>query len=527
MALGTWPREVAERWRVEPKRFASEGELGRFVESSAEAGWTGSSRAGDLLVDDFDGDGALDLFRSSFDTGAPLHFARGSGTGSFRDVTDEAQLAGQLGGGRMRQADVDGDGRLDLFVLRGGGLYPEDAMPDSLLVGDSTGGFLDVTVHAGLDRLAASRCAAFADVDGDGDLDLYVGCGSEIDGLYGGAGHTSLLYANDGAGCFVDVTASASLDPRPGMVAGALLADLDGDGYPELYLSIQSGPNRLYRNLGDGRFEERVSAGGAIGPAASGAVAAFDFDFDQDGDLDLALADRGAGLRERQMAGWLLNPPAGEAVTVHLYQNDGSGEFEEVTATRGLHRPTFAIALGTGDLDADGYPDLYATTGDAAMGALWPHLMLRNVAGGRFEDVTSAGGFGHVQKGSAVAFADADEDGAQEVFVKAGGFHLDDDFTDLYFENPGHAHRWLIADLRGREVNRYGVGARVRVSIEEAGLRREVFGYLGHLASAGGNPCASSWGWVAPNRSSSSRSAGRHRAERVATRTSPWTRTSS
>jgi hypothetical protein len=177
-----------------------------------------------------------------------------------------------------------------------------------------------------------------------------------------------------------------------------------------------------------------------------------------------------------------------------LYRNEG-GEFGDVTKTIGLDRTIVARGAGFGDLDNDGWLDLYLGTGSPEMSALWPNVMFRNSAGREFQDVTQAGGFGHLQKGQAIAFADWDHDGDQDVFLQVGGLYLDDGFGDVFFRNPGHSNRSIALSLEGRESNRFGVGARVRVRFEEdARGTREVFAFVGVRSSSGCNPMRTSIG---------------------------------
>ena len=141
-----------------------------------------------------------------------------------------------------------------------------------------------------------------------------------------------------------------------------------------------------------------------------------------------------------------------------------------------------------GDLDNDGYLDFYVGRGYPGYEALIPNLMCRNRPEGGFADVTTAGGFGHLQKGHGIAFADIDRDGDQDVFLQVGGIFPGDAFGDALFENPGANGNWLKVRLIGVRSNRSATGARIRCEIEDGGQRRSIYRYVGSGGSFGANP---------------------------------------
>jgi hypothetical protein len=122
------------------------------------------------------------------------------------------------------------------------------------------------------------------------------------------------------------------------------------------------------------------------------------------------------------------------------------------------------------------------------MSALWPNLLLRNQGGRGFVDVTEASGTGNLQKGAAAAFADLDSDGDLELFLQAGGWHLDDGFGDVLFRNPSKRKAYVRIALRGVTSNRFGVGAVLRMRVRERDRERFVYRHVGALSSTGGNP---------------------------------------
>jgi len=481
MALGTWPDAVPPADLLPPERLASEASFARFTDVAPEHGMMRFTRAGSVVMDDFDGDHRLDLLVSSFDPATRLELWTNDGRGGFRNETEPRGLAGQLGGLNLVQADVDGDGRLDVLVLRGGHLGEEGEMPCSLLVQDEHGLFRDRTAAAGIEVAAPTRTAAFADVDDDGDLDLFVGYETIVtDGV---VRYPSRLWLNAGDGTFRDGTEASRIAPEP--CRGAAFADVDADGRVDLYLSIQSGPNRLYLGDGRGGFDLSPANDAVAAPDESSAVAFADFD--QDGDVDLFVGFHADFLGDYSVTRWWLED---EIVldTPRLYANDGRGGFTDVTAAWGLERTIFVQGAAAGDLDDDGFPDLYLATGGDEMSALWPNLAFRN-DGTRLLDVTDAGGFGHLQKGQGLAIGDVDGDGDRDVFVQTGGYHLDDGFGDVLFQNPGNEHRSLTVVLVGRHSNRSGLGARVRVVVEdESGEPRTLTSFVWPTGSFGSGP---------------------------------------
>jgi hypothetical protein len=154
----------------------------------------------------------------------------------------------------------------------------------------------------------------------------------------------------------------------------------------------------------------------------------------------------------------------------------------------GLTRFHLPMGSNFGDIDHDGFLDFYLGTGYPDYEALMPNVLYRNLAGKAFVDVTLAGGFGHLQKGHGIAFADFDHDGDQDIFEQMGGTFPGDRFHDALFENPGFGNRWLALRLAGRGSNRAAIGARIRVDVEENGRRRSIHRRVNSGGSFGSNP---------------------------------------
>lgn len=485
MALGTWPDEVPEAWLLPAESFASEAEMPRFFDVAAERGLLRFTRAGSVILDDFDGDGRIDVLTSSFDPQTNLALFKNTGREEFEEVTGPRGLTGQLGGLNMIQGDVNNDGQLDLLVLRGGHLEGHGEMPNSLLVQDANGFFHDRTVEAGIEIDGPTQTASFADIDLDGDLDLFIGYEALAGPRREQLRYPSKLFVNDGSGKFRDATEESGIQ-NGAICLGATFGDVDGDTDPDLYLANQNAPNRLYLNDGKGHFTDVAVERGVSDPRD--AYGCFFFDYDNDGDLDLLTTFYQFFLGERMVAAWYWERSLEHVDTLRLYENDGRGKFTDVTQARGLQRVAYPFGATFGDIDNDGWSDIYLATGAFEMSALWPNLMFKNDAGKSFLDVTTAGGFGHLQKGQGVAFADVDDDGDQDLFLQCGGFYHDDGFGDVLFENPGNQNRFLQADLLGVLANRFGVGARLRVRARyEDQSTRDIYATVGGSGTLGSN----------------------------------------
>ena len=484
MALGTWPEGVPEKHRLGHDHFASEVDIGRFVDVGSSLGLNRYTRGGSVVLEDFDNDGRLDVMTSTMDTGMSVRLYRNLGDGDFDDVSESAGLEGQLGGMNLVPGDYDGDGLIDVLVLRGGELVMSGRMPCSLLRQKEPGVFEDVTDAAGLAYEAPTQTAAFADIDNDGDLDLFVGYETQKEPRTRETIFRSRLYRNRGDGTFENVVGAGGIE-RTDRCGAVCFGDIDGDGFADLYVSNRLVENALYRNRGDGTFEDVTDRAGVAEPI--GSRAAFFFDFDNDGDLDLFCSSSSiTGIPIRQLADYYRSKSVA-APLGRLYENDGTGTFADVTQTHGLHRTAFCLGATSGDVDNDGFADLYFGTGIADMAALWPNLMLKNDGGRRFQDATRAAGLGHLQKCQSMAFGDLDNDGDQDLFLQVGGWHLDDAFGDVLFRNPGHDRHWLSVELTGTTSNRFGVGARLRATVRDAeGVApRDVYAWVGIGTSSG------------------------------------------
>jgi hypothetical protein len=179
---------------------------------------------------------------------------------------------------------------------------------------------------------------------------------------------------------------------------------------------------------------------------------------------------------------------------MRIYRGDGKGGFTDVAPAFGMTYPAMPMGCNFGDLDNDGWLDFYLGTGDPQYANLVPNLMHRNLGGGGFESVTIAGGFGHLQKGHGVSFADLDHDGDQDVFEVIGGAYPGDASRNVLFENPGFGNRWLTIRVVGADSPRCAIGANIRVTVREDGRLRTVRRDVSSGGSFGGNPLRQTMG---------------------------------
>lgn len=488
MAMGTYPDGVPKQLVVPEERPDSSGDFPRFRDVAKACGFDRTNHAGGVVADDLDNDGLLDVVLSNTCPDAPLAYFHNRGDGAFVDRAEAAHLTDQLGGLNLVSTDYDNDGNIDLLVLRGGWMLDAGRIRKSLLRNNADGTFTDVSRAAGLaDTKSPSQVGVWLDYDNDGDLDLFLGNESRRERIVQGEGvgaaeYPCNLFRNDGNGTFSDVARQAGVT-NDRYCKGAAAGDYDNDGWVDLYVS-NIGRNRLYRNNGDGTFTDVAEKLGVVEPVGR-SFATWFFDVDKDGDLDIFVGAYDTHIDD--VAAWQLRQPF-KSKPPRLYRNKGDGTFEDATSTFGLWRPLAPMGANFGDLDNDGWLDVYLATGTPAFDDLMPNVMLRNVGGRRFTDVTVAGGFGNLQKGHGVAFADFDHDGDQDIFNDLGGFYQGDTFYNSLYENPGTANRSLTLKLEGKRTNRLAYGARIKVVVRTPSGERAIHRAVGAVSSFGGSP---------------------------------------
>ena len=472
MTLGEYPDQVPSQWLIAPALFVSEYDIGHFPDIAPFLRLDLVSLAGGSIMDDFDNDGFLDLMISAWGLHDQLRYFRNQGDGTFSERTREAGLTGITGGLQLVHADFDNDGWLDFLAVRGAWQGIDGQHPNSLVRNQGDGTFADVTEAAGLLSFHPTQTAAWADVDSDGLLDLFVG-NETFPGL--NDVHPGELFHNQGDGTFVEKAASLGLAVE-GFVKGATWGDFDNDGQIDLYVSRLMGDNFLFHNRGpepaEGLpFADVAGQAGVKRPHES--FPTWFWDFDNDGWLDLFASGYhyNPDLNAGDVAADYLGVPT-DAERARLFRNRGNGTFADVSQTHHLHKVLYTMGCNYVDLDNDGWLDFYVGTGAPSLRSVMPNRMFRNASGHVFQDVTTSGGFGHLQKGHGVAVGDLDNDGDQDIYAVIGGAYTGDTFQNVLFENPGHGNRWITLLLEGTQANRSAIGARVEVQVETAeGIR--------------------------------------------------------
>ncbi len=461
---------------LDPIRFREAPGLTFTLENSPTARkHLPETMAGGVAAFDYDGDGLTDIFLTN---GAAMpslvkdgerywnRLFRNMGGLRFRDVTAAAGLQGAGYSMAAAVADFDNDGHPDLFVagVRRNILYRNR--------GD--GSFEDVTAKAGISSGEWSIGAAWLDYDNDGLLDLfvvnYVRWTPEFDSFCGDVGrnirvycHPRLfqgtanrLYHNLGNGRFADVSEQSGIAKYKGKGMAVAVADYDGDGFPDLFVTNDKMPNCLLHNLRNGRFEDVAFDAGVALPDTGTEMSAMGVDFRAVGNDNLP-----------DIA---LTALAGE--TFPLFRNRGGGVFTDAgysSRMAVLSRVYSGWGIGLVDLDNDGLKDIFTANShvndrvDAFEAAEYKqhNSVFRNLGDGRFEDVSQGGGTGFLQAVRAhrgCAFADFNNDGRIDVITSSLG-----DRPEIWENVSPGANTWLILKLRGTKSNRDGIGAVARI----------------------------------------------------------------
>jgi enediyne biosynthesis protein E4 len=434
-----------------------------------------------LAFFDYDHDGWLDIYLTNGDQldahwpagKAPIsHLYKNNRDGTFTDVTEKSGLGRTGWQTGVCVGDYNNDGWDDLFCCFWG--------HNVLFRNNGNGTFTDVTQKAGLTQSSwrwGAGCTFF-DYDRDSHLDLFVCNYLKLDpatipppdkpnncqwkgvpimcGPRGLEGDTNILYRNNGDGTFTDVSEkSGILKPGPRYSITAVAYDFDNDGWPDIYVAVDSEPSILFKNNHDGTFTDiAVMAGCAYSDngheqAGMGVAVA---DYDCDGWFDIFKTNFADD-------------------TCNLYHNNGDGTFSDVTFAAGVGVNNRYVAWGCGfvDYDNDGWPDIIQVNGHVypeidkynfAQTFKNPRLVYKNLGNGRFKDVSAEMGPGISEEFSSrgAAFGDYNNDGDMDVLV----LNMND-LPSLLRNEGGNKQNWIKIKLVGTHCNRTAIGARVRV----------------------------------------------------------------
>ena len=434
---------------------------------------------------DYDNDDDLDLLITNGSTianystgGDPVAALYRNTDGIFEDVTRQAGLDDHGWAFGVCAADYDNDGHIDFYVTAYG--------PNLLYRNNGDGTFEERAMDAGAADAGWGTNCAFGDYDRDGDVDLYVANyltfddtviarrGSDVClymgtlnvfcGPKGLAGEADMLYRNNGDGTFEDVSGEAGIVDPGHYGFGVVFSDLDDDGWSDIYVANDSVPNLLYQNNRDGTFQEVGLVSGAslnlFGTAQAG-MGVGTGDFDGDGDFDIYVTHFAED-------------------TNTLYSNLGGMFFADATAASGASRASRPhVGWGTGfvDLDNDGWEDLFVANGHVYPGMdelnetsryLQPKEVYRNLTDGTFQEISREldGDLTVPRSARGAAFGDYDNDGDTDIVVVNTNAP-----PNLYRNDGGNRHHWIGFRLIGRTSNRDAVGARVEI---DAGGRTRV-----------------------------------------------------
>ncbi len=456
----------------------------RFVDITTQAGihfsqyngalgnkWLPETLGSGCAFVDLDGDGWADIFLLNGKDWKPSRtrhlpaLYHNNHNGTFTDITKGSGLDVEMYANGVAVADYDNDGLPDIYVTALQG--------DHLFHNEGHGHFKDVTAGSGIHNANFGTSAAWFDYDRDGKADLIVANyvqwspASDIRCSMDGKtksyctpetykGESLKLYHNLGKGRFEDVTRRAGLDNPGSKSLGIVVFDYNGDGWPDLFITNDTQPNKLYRNNKNGTFTEvGLEAGLAYGEdgVARGAMGADAADYDRSGHPDLVVGN----FSKQMMA---------------LYHNDGSGLFSDVASSTALSRSTFRdVTFGTFffDYDLDGFPDIFAVNGhidpdinrtQSDLQFREPSVLFHNNGHGGFDDVSNSVGpdIRRPIVGRGAAYADFDHDGDLDILLTANGGP-----AELLRNDGGNRNHWVNVRLVGRQSNRSGLGAVVRV----------------------------------------------------------------
>ena len=432
--------------------------LGDFEHQSVAFGGDG---LGGAVWFDFDNDGDLDLFVTNGKGHANALFEN-DGKGGFTDVAEAAGVANGLGNSGVVAADIDNDGLQDLFLTGDGGFGGTGDSPVKLYHNEGGGVFTDITEDSGVVGAETTLSAAFADIDNDGFLDLFI---TAPGSLATHTQHANKLYRNNGDLTFTDISAGSGVDTALGACA-TFFSDYNGDGWIDLFVAncnnvnFMPTPIELFVNQGDLTFcEVSVEVGLSPGGFWMGVAPA---DFDRDGDLDFFVTNIGNGHR--------------------LYRANPGDTYTDISVAAGVRFHEFGWGCTSRDLDNDGYPDIFFAGSlpfppfnIIGPGLGNPGTLLINDQAGAFDEWTSTFPVNLSSRyTSGVAAGDYDNDGFQDLFVVVSAW-ADDTGHPLLVRNLGNDNGAVTIRLEGTVSNRDAVGARVEVTVGGMTQLQEIY----------------------------------------------------
>jgi hypothetical protein len=443
------------------------------------------SNAGGCAFFDYDGDHDIDIYLVNGAYTEQISHVRGRGNRgklknalyrnngdlTFSDVTQAAGVGHEGLGMAVVTADYDNDGDQDMFISNYG--------PNIFYKNNGDGTFTDVTADAGLNNDLFGIGCSFLDYDNDGFLDLYVGNYIEYDPEYqlfyaaqkfpgplAYHGQPDILYHNNGDGTFTDVTNQAGVYNPDGRAMGVTSCDFDNDGDWDIFVANDAMENYLYRNNGDGTFTDvalQTATGFGQNGEATSAMSGEFGDIDLDGMVDIIVPDMAYGC---------------------IYKNTGSGYFDEMSARMGL-----AAACGQYtswscnifDINHDGFSDCFISNGHPHRLIGEEDLVLLNVEGKRFENISHLLGSDFQEKyvGRGSAVGDYDNDGDLDILI----LNLNNR-PRLLRNDGGNIQNWFMIHLIGRNSNRDAIGTRVKVTTGQKTQTRWKSSSSGYLSQS-------------------------------------------
>jgi len=490
MTLGTYPSAVPLRWLI-PSLGAdtSAYKIKSFVDMAAGLQISGPMQmSGGSIVDDFNNDGYLDIVTSSTSLDENMHYYKNNANGSFTDVSSSSGIGDMKGGLNLVQADYNNDGFTDILILRGAWYGEYGRQPNTLLKNNGDGTFTDVTIDAGILSFHPTQTAVWADFNNDGWLDIYIG----NETVSSDHPHPAELYINNQDGTFTNVAAESGTAVTQFM-KGVVTADYNKDGWPDIFVSCFDGKRILLKNNGvKGKIPQftNVTQQAGLDKDISSTFPTWFWDYDNDGWPDIFECgyEYGKNLAST-LAEEALNRPLKNPSRMFLYHNNHDGTFTDVASQTGLVRPVFAMGSNFGDLDNDGWLDMYLGTGNPDFKSLIPNRLFKNISGKQFAEVTYSARVGNLQKGHGVSFADINNDGSQDIYINVGGAYPGDAYYNSFYVNPGqNKNNWISIQLEGVKSNRSAIGAKISLSFDDSGTKRTVYMDVNSGGSFGANP---------------------------------------